>query len=89
MHVVIQIRSEYPVGNINRLFLPSTMISFTSFPRPQDAYKRPDLEEMDDMEVDEDYIEEGTLKLAWPGESLTSSHAYMRYGCVFDLYVIQ
>ncbi|KAK1236526.1 Exosome complex component rrp4 [Marasmius sp. AFHP31] len=54
------------------------MISFTSFPQPQDTYKRPEIEEDEDMEVDEDFMENGTLKLAWPGESLTSSHAYMR-----------
>ncbi|KAL0581703.1 Exosome complex component rrp4 [Marasmius crinis-equi] len=56
------------------------MISFTSFPTAQDAFKKQTLEEEDDdMDVDEDFMEHGATKLAWPGESLTSAQAYMRY----------
>ncbi|KAJ7104490.1 exosome complex exonuclease rrp4 [Mycena belliarum] len=57
------------------------MISFASFPvqpdRVSNSIRRfPD--DADDMDIDEDDFEAGGSKITWPGESITSSQAYMR-----------
>ncbi|KAG6888476.1 hypothetical protein C0995_008049 [Termitomyces sp. Mi166 len=62
------------------------MIVFTSFPlQPDHAYNlshqhHPDVTEdiLMDLDNDQDSLETGGLKLTYPGESLTSSQAYMR-----------
>jgi len=63
------------------------MITFTSFPKPKDSfsYAPQKFSYENDMDVDvyeddddgEDF-DSGT-KLTCPGESITSSHAYMRW----------
>jgi len=72
------------------------MITFTAFPKPKDSFSHPpqkfstagenemyiDLYEDDD---DGEDFDSGT-KLTCPGESITSSHAYMR--CV-PLYALR
>ena len=62
------------------------MISFTSFPLPLTDNQtlhihHPDVEEDVSMDLDDDQelIGLGGSKLTYPGESLTSSQAYMRY----------
>ena len=66
--------------------LRNNMISFASFPSPSDASgsygttrHHPDVEEDIHMDLDEDDFEEGVQRLTVPGESITSSHAFMRY----------
>ncbi|GLB43384.1 putative exosome complex exonuclease RRP4 N-terminal region [Lyophyllum shimeji] len=62
------------------------MITFTSFPVPaDDTYNgahshHPDVSEdvLMDLDDDQDPLEAGGSKLTYPGESLTSSQAYMR-----------
>jgi len=63
------------------------MITFTSFPKPKDSfsYAPQKFPTTDENEMDVDVYEDddggdfdsGT-KLTYPGESITSSHAYMR-----------
>lgn len=67
------------------------MIAFTSFPLQSDhAYNvpqkhHPDVAEDIAMDLDdEDAFESGGLKTTYPGESLTSSQAYMRWGIGFN-----
>ena len=63
------------------------MISFASFPSTSEgsgSYTstryHPKIEEDEvGMDLDEDDFEEGTQRLTVPGESITSSHAFMRY----------
>jgi len=64
------------------------MISFTSFPLPptDDPYHgsrlhHPDLVEdmLMDLDDGQELLEPSGSKLTYPGESLTSSQAYMRY----------
>lgn len=62
------------------------MISFTSFPlQPNDTYNgsrqhHPEVAEDTLMDIDDDQeLEAGGSKLTYPGESLTSSQAYMRW----------
>ena len=66
------------------------MISFASFPPASDASgsygttrHHPDVEEDIHMDLDEDDFEEGVQRLTVPGESITSSHAFMRYASLF------
>lgn len=62
------------------------MFQFTSFRHPPDNYtvkNAPDEFDMD--EDDEDFLETGGLKLTWPGESLTSAQAFMRYASCMSL----
>ncbi|KAF9265421.1 exosome complex exonuclease rrp4 [Marasmius fiardii PR-910] len=55
------------------------MISFTSFPQYHDNATKRTSEDVDEMDLDgDDFLENGGLKLAWPGESLTSAQAFMR-----------
>ncbi|EJF65945.1 exosome complex exonuclease rrp4 [Dichomitus squalens] len=61
------------------------MISFASFPSTSEAYGRygntrhhPDVEDDVHMDLDEDDFEENVQRLTVPGESITSSHAFMR-----------
>lgn len=56
------------------------MVAFGSFATVPDAYVRPDAYtgSDDDMELDDDQYVAGS-KLTYPGESLTSTHAFMRY----------
>ncbi len=37
------------------------------------------------MDLDEDDFEEGVQRLTVPGDSITSSHVFMRYASLFDL----
>jgi len=64
------------------------MITFTSFPKPKDpfSYAPKNFPTTDENDMDIDFYEDddegedfdsGT-KLTCPGESITSSHAYMR-----------
>lgn len=57
------------------------MISFASFPvqpdRALDVAKHFPAGE-DAMDLDEDDLEVGGSRITWPGESITSSQAYMR-----------
>ena len=62
------------------------MISFASFPATSEASgsygttrHHPDVEDDVHMDLDEDDFEEGVQRLTVPGESITSSHAFMRY----------
>ncbi|KAI0721003.1 exosome complex exonuclease rrp4 [Cerioporus squamosus] len=61
------------------------MISFASFPATSEASggfgttrHHPDVEDDVHMDLDEDDFEEGVQRLTVPGESITSSHAFMR-----------
>ena len=65
------------------------MISFASFPSTSEAYggygstrHHPDVEDDMHMDLDEDDFEENAQRLTVPGESITSSHAFMRYVAV-------
>lgn len=62
------------------------MITFASFPATSEASgsygatrHHPDVEDDVHMDLDEDDFEEGVQRLTVPGESITSSHAFMRY----------
>lgn len=72
------------VRPIHRRFASGDMISFASFPAPAhyDSYDshskvRREIDEDDDMDLDYDDDVTGG-KLACPGETITSSHAFMR-----------
>lgn len=62
------------------------MITFSSFPSTSEAYgsytntrHHPEVEDDVGMDLDEDDFEENVQRLTVPGESITSSHAFMRY----------
>lgn len=64
-----------------------TMITFTSFPKPKDpfAYAPSKFPTEGGSDMDVDFYEDGDgedfdsgTKLTFPGEPITSSHAYMR-----------
>lgn len=56
------------------------MFEFTSFRHPADNFSVKNAPEDFDMDADdEDFLETGGTKMTWPGESLTSAQAYMRY----------
>ncbi|KAJ7640787.1 exosome complex exonuclease rrp4 [Mycena polygramma] len=57
------------------------MISFASFPvlpERNPEYTRHFPDDEDHMDLDDGDFEAGGLKITWPGESITSSQAYMR-----------
>lgn len=60
------------------------MISFSSFPISNDyggingPHRLYDISDEAEMEIDDDYFETSGSKLTCPGQSLTSSQAYMR-----------
>jgi hypothetical protein len=58
------------------------MISFTSFPvQPErgSEYARYFPDDEDHMDLDDGDFEAGGSKITWPGETITSSQAFMRY----------
>jgi hypothetical protein len=60
------------------------MISFASFPvqpeRGSEYARHFPTDEDDHIDLDDGDFEAGGSKITWPGESITSSQAYMRYG---------
>jgi hypothetical protein len=59
------------------------MISFTSFPVQAERgseYARHFPDDEDHMDLDDGDFEAGGSKITWPGETITSSQAFMRYG---------
>ena len=62
------------------------MISFTSFPKPKHSFSYAPSkflpEDENDIDEDEEDFDSGT-KLTFPGEPVTSSHAYMRCVLLF------